>query len=137
MFVSILQYRCTTRTMNKHVEKKLDGNCTRMLRTILNKCWKQHSTKQQLYSHQPSISKIIQIRRAKHAGHCWRRKDKHISDVLLWTSTQPLTSHLTHRPNKTNKTCRTLLEKQRRIYKRRSPMDPYTATYLPSHTPSK
>ena len=25
-----------------------------------NKSWKQHSTKQQLYGHQPSISKIIQ-----------------------------------------------------------------------------
>ena len=27
----------------------------------------------------------IQIRRTGHAGHCWRSKDEHISDVLLWT----------------------------------------------------
>ena len=31
--------------------KKLDGNYTRMLRAILNKSWRQHPTKQQLYGH--------------------------------------------------------------------------------------
>ena len=35
--VSILLYRCTTRTLTKRLEKKLDGNYTRMLRAILNK----------------------------------------------------------------------------------------------------
>ena len=35
--VSILLYGCSTWTLTKHMEKKLDGNCTRMLRTILNK----------------------------------------------------------------------------------------------------
>ncbi len=39
--VSILLYECTTWTLNKRLEKKLDGNCTRMLRAILNKSW-QH-----------------------------------------------------------------------------------------------
>ena len=29
--------------------------------------------------------KTIQIRRTRHAGHCWRSKDELISDVLLWT----------------------------------------------------
>ena len=42
-------------------------------------------TKQQLYSHQPSITKTIQIRRTRHAGHCWRSRDELISDVFLWT----------------------------------------------------
>ena len=27
------------------------------------------------------------VRRARHAGHCWRSKDELISDVLLWTFT--------------------------------------------------
>ena len=27
----------------------------------------------------------IQVRWTRHAGHCWRSKDKLISDVLLWT----------------------------------------------------
>ena len=35
--VSILQYRCTTWTLTKQLEKKLDGNYTRMLQAILNK----------------------------------------------------------------------------------------------------
>ena len=36
-FVLILQYGCTTWTLTKHMEKKLDGNYTRMLRAVLNK----------------------------------------------------------------------------------------------------
>ena len=35
--VSILLYGCTTWTLTKQMEKKLDGNNTRMLRSILNK----------------------------------------------------------------------------------------------------
>ena len=31
------------------------------------------------------ITKIIKIRRTRHAGHCWRSRDELISDVLLWT----------------------------------------------------
>ena len=27
----------------------------------------------------------IQVRRTRHAGHCWRSKDELISDILLWT----------------------------------------------------
>ena len=40
--VSILLYGCTTWTLTKRLEKKLDGNYTRMLRAILNKSWRQH-----------------------------------------------------------------------------------------------
>ena len=66
------------------MEKKLDGNCTRMLRTVLSKSKRQH-TKQQLYGHLPPITKTINVRRTRHAGHCWRSKNELISDVLLWT----------------------------------------------------
>ena len=85
--VSILLYGCTTWTLTKRLEKKLDGNYTRMLRAILNKSWRQHPTKRQLYGHLPPITKTIQVRRARHAGHCWRSKDELVSDVLLWTPT--------------------------------------------------
>ena len=37
--VSILLYGCTKWTLTKRLEKKLDGNYTRMLRAILNKSW--------------------------------------------------------------------------------------------------
>ena len=60
--VSILLYGCTTWTLTKQLEKKLNGNYTRMLRAILNKSW-------------------------RHAGHCWRSRNELISDVFLWTPT--------------------------------------------------
>ena len=82
--VSILLYGCTTWTLTKRLKKKLDGNYRRMLRAILNKSWRQHSTRHQLYGHLPPIMKTIQVRRTRHAGHCWRSKDEIISDVLLW-----------------------------------------------------
>ena len=85
--MSILLYGCTTWTLTKRLERKLDGNYTRMLRAVLNKSWRQHPTRHQLYGHFPSITKTIQVRRTRHAGHCWRSKDELISDVLLWTPT--------------------------------------------------
>ena len=84
---SILLYGCTTWTLTKRLEKKLDGNYTRMLRAILNKSWRQHPPRNLLYSHLPPITKTIQVRRTRHAGHCWRSRDELISDVLLWTTT--------------------------------------------------
>ena len=83
--VLILLYGCTTWMLTKRLKKKLDGNYTRMLRAILNKSWWQHPTRHQLYSHLPPITKTIQVRWTRHAGHCWRSKDELISDVLLWT----------------------------------------------------
>ena len=85
--VLILLYGCTTWTLTKRLEKKLDGSYTRMLRAILNKSWRQHPTRHQLYGHLPPITKTIQARRTRHSGHCWRSKDELITDVLLWTST--------------------------------------------------
>ena len=84
---SILLYGCITWTLTKWLEKKLDGNYTRMLRAILNKSWRQHPTRHQLYGHLPPITKTIQVRQTRHAGYCWRSRDELISDVLLWTPT--------------------------------------------------
>ena len=52
--------------------------------STLNKCWRQHPTKQQRYGHLRPITKTMQVRRTRHAGHCWRSSDELISDVLLW-----------------------------------------------------
>ena len=51
--VSILLYGCTTWTLTKRLERKIDGNYTRMLRAVLNKSWRQHPTRHQLYGHLP------------------------------------------------------------------------------------
>ena len=85
--VLILLYGYTTRTLIKRPKKKIDGNYSRMLRAILNKSWRQHPTKHQLYGHLPPITKTIQVRRTRHAGHCWKSRDELIRDVFLWTPT--------------------------------------------------
>ena len=85
--MSILLHGWTTWTLTKRLEKKLDGNYTRMLRAILNKSGRQHPTKHQLYGHLPPITKTIQVRRTRHAGHSWRSRDELVSDVLLGTPT--------------------------------------------------
>ena len=85
--ISILLCGCTTWTLTKRLEKKLDGNYAKMLRAILIKSWRQNPTRHQLYVHLIPITKTIQARRSKHAGHCWRSRDELIRDVLLWTPT--------------------------------------------------
>ena len=42
------------------MDKKLDGNYTRILRAILNS-WRQHPTKQQLYGHLPPSRKLSKL----------------------------------------------------------------------------
>ena len=81
--VWILLYRCTTWTQTKRMEKKLNGNYTRMLRAILNKFWKQHPTTHQRYGQLPPITKIIQIRQTRHAGHCMdeQRQDDQLEPI--------------------------------------------------------
>ena len=63
MVVLILLYGCTTWTLTKRMEKKLDGNYTRMLRTILNKSWRKHPQNSNCtvtYHPSPKLSKLDQ-----------------------------------------------------------------------------
>ena len=86
--MSILLHGCTTWTLTKLMEKKLDGNYTRMLQAMLNKSWRQHPTKQQQHDHLQPITKTIKVRRTKDAGHSWRSGHELMSDVLLWNLSQ-------------------------------------------------
>ena len=88
MAVSILLYGCSTLTLTKRVEKKPDRNNTRMLCAVLNKSYKQHSTKQQLCSHVPPITKNIQIIQTRHVEFFCRSKDKLSHNILLSTLTR-------------------------------------------------
>ena len=72
---------------NKMAGEEARRQYTRILRAILNKSWWQHPTRHQLYGHLPPITKTIQVRQTRHAGHCWRSRDELISDVVLWTPT--------------------------------------------------
>ena len=89
----------------KRLKKKLDDNYTRMLRAILNKSWWQHPTRHQLYSHLPPVTKTIQVRRTRHAGHCWRSKGELISDVLQWTKLEHTYSSYVRIQDVALKTC--------------------------------
>ena len=84
---TLFQLRIGIRSYDYFQKKKLDGNYTRTLRAILNKSWRQHPTRHQLYGHLPPITKTIQVRRTRHAGHCWSSRGELISDALLWTLT--------------------------------------------------
>ena len=83
--MSILLYGCITWMLTKRLERKIDGSYPRMLPAVLNKSWRQHPTKLQLYGHLLSISKNTQNRWARRTGFCWRSKYEHISGVRLWT----------------------------------------------------
>ena len=59
VIVSVLLNGCTTWTLTKRLEKKNDSNNKRSLQAILNRSWRQHLTKQQLYGNLPrKLSKL-------------------------------------------------------------------------------
>ena len=45
----------------------------------------QEATPHKTAAIRPPISKTIQVRRTRLAGHCWRSKDELISDIILWS----------------------------------------------------
>ena len=47
----------------------------------------KYSSRHQVYGYLPPITKTIQVRRTRNAGHCWRSRDVLISDVLQWNPT--------------------------------------------------
>ena len=68
--------------INKMPRKKLGGNNTRTVDAVMNKSWKQHPTKQQVYGYLPPISQTTQ---ARLAGHQRERKDKTLSSSIIPT----------------------------------------------------
>ena len=85
---TVLLYGSVSWTLTTHLEKKIDGAYTRMLRTALNRSWKDHPTNVELYGHIPPISKLLQQQRMRFAGHCWHSKEEQAGDGLLWKPPQ-------------------------------------------------
>ena len=67
----VLLYGCVTWTLNKKLNKSLDGCYTRMLRKIQNISWKQHLTNKELYNGLPKTSNVIRKRRLTLTGHSY------------------------------------------------------------------
>ena len=77
-------------------KRELHKNVTSYIEQILEATL---TKKKQLYDHQPTIPKTIQIRRSKHAGLDWRSNDELISHIFLWTPSHGRAS--VGRPTKT------------------------------------
>ena len=80
----VLLYGSETWTLNKKLNKSLDGCYTRMLRKVLNVSWKQHLTNTELYGPLPPVSTTIRQRRLKFAGHSVRHQEHTVSELVLW-----------------------------------------------------
>ena len=78
-----LHYMDANKTTGEEARRQLHKNATCNLEQVLAATPHIH----QLYGHLPPITKTIQVRRTRHAGHCWRSRDELIRDVLLWTPT--------------------------------------------------
>jgi len=85
---SVLLYGCETWSINKTVEKKIDGVYTRLLRTALNISWRDHITNAVVYGKLPKVSSKVRERRMRLAGHCVRHEDEPASKLILWQPTR-------------------------------------------------
>ena len=81
--VYYMDYVDSNKMAGEEARRQLHKNAASNLEQVLAVTPTGH----QLYGHLPPIMKTIQVRRTRHAGHCWRSKDELISDVLLWTPT--------------------------------------------------
>ena len=84
---SVLLYGYEILTLTKTLLKQLDGTYTQILRMILNVHWSQKVTNELLYWAIEKISTKIIRRFLKFAGHCLRRYDEVVSDLVLWEPT--------------------------------------------------
>ena len=64
--------------------EEADGNYTRMLRAVLNKSWRQHPTRLQLYGHLPPSQKLYKFDEPDTRDTAGEARTSSISDVLLY-----------------------------------------------------
>ena len=74
-------YGYETWTLSKKLEKSLDGTYTRLLMRVQNISWK--TLPYQTSTNLPPVSRLVQARRVRFAGHCFRAEHEVISDLLL------------------------------------------------------
>ena len=80
--MSLLLYSCNTESLTKCLEKKLDENCTCYMLFWIHSGSNTLQNSSYMATYLP-ISSIILIRQVRHAGNCWWRKEKFLSDVQL------------------------------------------------------
>ena len=85
---SVLLYGCQTWTINKTLQKMMDGCYTRMLRMVLDVSWKEKRTNQELYQDLPKLTEMVRERRLRIAGHCVRHEEEIAHHLILWEPTR-------------------------------------------------
>ena len=81
---TVLLYGSSSWTLTKALSQKIDGAYTKMLRVVKNVTWEQHVTNKVLYGKLPSITTIIEERRLRFSGHCFRSKQEVVHQLILW-----------------------------------------------------
>ena len=85
---SILLYGAEAWTLTETLEARLDGCYTRLLMMVLNKNWRDHPTKEEIYGDLPKVSEVLRARRLSFAAHCARRQNEPVSRLVFWNPTQ-------------------------------------------------
>ena len=81
---SVLLYGCEAWTLTAQMECNIDGVYTRMLRTVLNVTWEDHTKNVDLFGTLPRVTNKIRARRMGLAGHCVRHPELVVSNLILW-----------------------------------------------------
>jgi len=81
---SVFLYGAETWSLTAAQLRSLDGTYTRLLRKALNVHYSSHTTNNELYGNLKPPSKVIALRRLKLAGHCFRRVDQPVRDLVLF-----------------------------------------------------
>ena len=84
---SVLLYNSETWSINKNMQKRIDGCYTRMLRMATNTSWKEKTTNEVLYQDLQPLSQSIRERRMRLAGHCIRHITEMAHKLVLWEPT--------------------------------------------------
>jgi hypothetical protein len=81
---SVLLYGSPCWALTSLQSKRLDGTYTRLLKKALNVPWAQHITNKELYGNLKPPSVTVSARRIMFAGHCFRRIDQPVHDLVLF-----------------------------------------------------
>ena len=79
-----MHYLDANKTAGAKARRQLHKNAASNIEQVLEAIPHKAPTIRPPTSH---LSQTIQVRRNRHAGHCWRSRDELVSDVLLWTPT--------------------------------------------------
>ena len=80
---SDLLYNSETWTINKNMQKRINGCYTRMLRMATNISWKEKTTNEVLYQDLQPLSQTIRERRMRLAGHFIRHTTEMAHNLVL------------------------------------------------------